>query len=263
MSAVPAGNDIEPHNPGEVNGVGALTGLCVIIPAWQPTAALPTLVADLAARGFGPLLIVDDGSGEAFQSLFQQVAAMEGVVLLRHAANRGKGRALKSAFAYVREHLPQVAGVVTADADGQHTPADIERVARVFLGSTGDAILGVRTFGPAVPPRSRIGNRLTRRLFALLTGASVSDTQTGLRALPCPILPELLALPGERYEYEMTVLTHLCRSGRTPREVPIATVYLDGNRGSHLHPVLDSIRILFALLRASWPPAIFKLRRGR
>ena len=247
-----------PHHLRGSDAASDMSQISVLIPAWQPTAALHTLVKDLAGRGFGALVVVDDGSGGAYAAIFQGLASIDGVIVLRHAVNRGKGRALKSAFQYVMENCAHMAGVVTADADGQHTPEDIERVAGVFLQHEAEVVFGVRTFGHEVPLRSRVGNRVTRRVFALLTGASVSDTQTGLRAFPCSMLPELLSLPGERYEYEMTVLTHLCRSGRVPREVPIATVYLDGNRGSHLHPVLDSMRIYLALLRACWPPRLHR-----
>lgn len=61
-------------------------------------------------------------------------------------------------------------------------------------------MLGSRSFAAHVPLRSRFGNSLTRYIFALVTGAKLADTQTGLRAFPRNLLPELLALSGERYE---------------------------------------------------------------
>jgi putative flippase GtrA len=97
--------------------------------------------------------------------------------------------------------------------------------------------------------RSRVGNGLTRHIFAFVTGAKLMDTQTGLRAFPRAMLPELMVLEGERYEYEMTVLAHICRAGGKPLEVPIETVYIDGNRSSHFDPVRDSMRIYFVLAR--------------
>ncbi len=109
-------------------------------------------------------------------------------------------------------------------------------------------MLGSRCFSGEVPLRNRFGNGLTRHIFAFITGTKIADTQTGLRAFPTEVLPELLALSGERYEYEMTVLAHVCRR-RKPLEVPIETVYLDGNRSSHFDPLLDSIRIYFVLVR--------------
>ena len=243
----------------------SFASLCVLIPAWQPDAALLSLVTDLSRRGFGTLLVIDDGSrldgspGQrstpACEPIFAQIAKLPGVELERHATNLGKGRALKTGFHRLLEERGHVLGVVTADADGQHTPEDIEKVARALLSSNPRPVLGSRCFEHGVPWRSRLGNTLTRAIFGLLTGTRLADTQTGLRGFPLALLPELLTLGGERYEDEMTVLAHLCRSGRTPLEVPITTVYLDNNRASHFHPVWDSVRIYLVLFRYLFVPA--------
>ena len=254
MSPVSAAEGRSPAHRGSIaaelpSGLGSLA---VLIPAWQPELRLMELVRGLVAAGFGWVVVVDDGSRAACAPLFAELAALERVVVLRHAVNLGKGRALKTGFNYVLNLAAgegRLTGVVTADADGQHTPEDIVRVGEALLGAGERAVLGVRSFAGEVPLRSRVGNLLTRRVFAFLTGTKITDTQTGLRGLPLGTLPALLALDGERYEYEMTMLAHLCRGGPRPLEVPIATVYLDNNRGSHFDPVWDSMRIWFVLLR--------------
>jgi len=233
---------------------GDFSGLAVLLPAWMPDAELPPLVEAVREQGFGALLVVDDGSGPEFAALFAAVAAKPGVRLLRHAVNLGKGRALKTGFNYLLCELPSIAGVITADADGQHRVEDIVAVAAAMKRATageqpGRVVLGVRAFPSGVPLRSKIGNVLTRSISRFVTGAAVSDTQTGLRGIPRALLPELMLLEGERYEYEMTMLGHLCRNGIRPLEVPIATVYIDGNRASHFDPIRDSMRIYFVLLR--------------
>ena len=220
----------------------------------MPEPAFVTLVHSLREAGFGVLLVVDDGSGPAFATTFQAVAGMPGATVLRHAVNLGKGRALKTGFNHLLTALPSITAVVTADADGQHRTEDILAVAEALAieGSAASGrrvVLGVRTFAGGVPLRSRIGNTLTRAIFRFVTGTAVSDTQTGLRGISRARLPELMVLDGERYEYEMTMLAHLCRHGHRPLEVPIATVYIDGNRASHFDPIRDSMRIYFVLLR--------------
>ncbi len=235
-----------------------LQRLAVLIPAWLPEPILTSLVMQLAAQGFGAVILVDDGSGNCFAALFDRLAALPRIHLLRHAVNRGKGRALKTGFNYCLTELPHLDGVVTADADGQHKPEDILRVALAMQTSGDRAVLGSRAFAHAMPWRNRLGNTLTRSVFGWLSGTWLHDTQTGLRALPRALLPELLALKGERYEYEMTVLAHLCRTGNAPLEVPIETVYLPGNKSSHFHPVLDSVRICLVLARLF----TMSLRRG-
>jgi glycosyltransferase involved in cell wall biosynthesis len=226
----------------------ALDRLAVLIPAWQPEQQLIALTEDLVTQGFGAVIVVNDGSDLQRSPLFAEVARLPRVRVLTHAVNLGKGRALKTGINHFLTELPGMHGLVTADADGQHTAEDIVRVAQALRGTDGTVVLGSRRFSGKVPLRSRFGNGLTRRIFAFVSGAKIADTQTGLRAFPGAVLPELIGLHGERYEYEMTVLAHVCRRSK-PLEVPIATVYIDGNRSSHFDPVWDSMRIYFVLVR--------------
>lgn len=221
----------------------------VLIPAWQPDTQLLSLVPELIRHGFRIVIVVDDGSGPEYQGIFEAIAGYPEVRLLRHAVNMGKGRALKTGMNYFLNDLPEFGCIVTADADGQHTPEDILLAAQAWERSPGRMVLGVRQFSGSVPLRSRLGNSITRQVFRFLTGRKLADTQSGLRAIPRALVPELLVLPGERYEYEMTMLAHVCRSGRFPVEVPIRTVYLEGNRSSHFDPIRDSMRIYFVLVR--------------
>ena len=241
------------HNPTP-SGDRSLVCIAVVIPSRAPGPELLSLAEALRAYGFGALVVVDDGGGSEVAPLFASLATQPGTHVLRHAVNLGKGRALKTAFNYVLTELGSVQGIVTADADGQHTAADIAAVAAAISSSAAltqptVVVLGTRAFGPGVPLRSRLGNRLTRIIFRLVTGVQIADTQTGLRGLPLAVLPDLLRLEGERYEYEMSMLTHLCRDGSRPREVPISTIYIDGNRSSHFDPIRDSMRIYFVLAR--------------
>lgn len=225
------------------------SALALLIPAWRPDVKLLSLVASLATGAFGAIIVVDDGSGPEYQSIFDELAHYPEVHLLRHAVNMGKGRALKSGMNYFLNAFPEFDGVISADADGQHIPEDILRALEVFRSSPRRMVLGARRFSKDVPLRSRIGNKLTSEVFGFLTGRKLADTQTGLRAIPVALIPQLLTLGGERYEYEMTMLAHVCRSSTPPMEIVIRTVYIDGNRSSHFDPLWDSMRICFVLLR--------------
>ena len=226
-----------------------LEKVAVLIPAWKPGPQMGPVVEALLRAGISRLILVDDGSGHEFQSVFAALEKLPGVELIRNAVNLGKGRALKHGFNHFLNDPRGCTGLVTADADGQHLPEDTVRVAEAFLAADSKrVVLGARTFSKDVPLRSRFGNELTRKVFGLVTGRRLMDTQTGLRALPLPTLRELLPLDGERYEYEMTALAHVCRLA-APLEVPIQTVYIEGNRSSHFDPVRDSMRIYFVLFR--------------
>lgn len=215
----------------------------VIIPAYKPGHELLDTIAGLIETGFDDILVVDDGSGEAFASVFEEVQTIPACTLLCHPVNRGKGAALKTAFSYFLENRPDAAGVVTADADGQHLPCDILAVANK-MASCGNSVLGVRDFSdPAVPARSKSGNRITRTMFRLFLGMRITDTQTGLRAFPTRDLPVVASAAGDRYEYETNMLFLLNQCGLTMEEVKISTVYIDDNRSSHFRVVRDSLRI--------------------
>jgi glycosyltransferase involved in cell wall biosynthesis len=226
----------------------------VLIPARDPEQCLRPIVAGLVDAGFGAVLVLDDGSSPHYRGLFAALGLMPRVHLLRHSANRGKGRALKTGMIAFLNEYQGFDRLVTADADGQHTVADIIRVGQAASAASGQVVLGVSAFAEDVPLRSRFGNLLTRHVFALATGMKLADTQTGLRCFPTSVLPELVLLKGERYEYEMTVLAYLCRKGNPPIEIPIETVYFDGNKSSHFDPVRDSMRIYSVLARSylSW-----------
>jgi len=228
---------------------GNVDDIAVLIPAFHPEPLVLQLIAALSQRVFGAIIVVDDGSPRGFGEVFEQLRLLPRVHVLRHSVNLGKGRALKTGFNYCLSELPDVKGIVTADADGQHTVADILRVAEAVRDSEWRVVLGSRRFAKDVPWRSRLGNVVTRQIFCFVTGTKLMDTQTGLRAFPRALLPELMVLDGERYEYEMTVLAHLCRNGKKPLEVTIETVYVDGNKSSHFDPVWDSMRIYFVLAR--------------
>ena len=220
--------------------------MIVLVPAYEPDARLLALVDALrAGLPEAHLLVVDDGSGGASTPVFD-AARQRGCVVLSHPVNRGKGAALKTGFRFVVEHAPGQ-DVVCADSDGQHGPDDVVRVAAAVQDGA-DLVLGVRGFTGAVPLRSRLGNALTRLLFRLATGRDVRDTQTGLRGYAAELLPWLLTLPGERFEYEVTTLLQAVRRQLPIDQVHIATIYTDGNASSHFRPVLDSARVYAPLL---------------
>jgi glycosyltransferase involved in cell wall biosynthesis len=213
----------------------------VLIPAYNPADELVLLVRELK-NSFKRIVVVDDGSQTGLEN-FDKVVAL-GAELLRHDVNKGKGAALKTGFQYIGEE-----DVVTADADGQHTPNDIAAIAdRLALGCKG-LVVGQRAFDGKVPFRSRFGNFWTRWFFFLMTGVFVRDTQTGLRGIPAGLVKRISQIPGQRYEYEMAMLADSKNHEEKPCAVPIKTVYIADNKSSHFNPLLDTIRIYRSLLQ--------------
>lgn len=222
---------------------------CVLIPSLSPDERLPAYVRKLTEAGFGLVLVVDDGSTAEYQPIFDRIAEWEGCHVLHHPSNRGKGAALRTGYAYIKEET-KLQGVITADSDGQHTVPDTLNLAKE-LGGTVELLLGSRDFSRKsiqVPPKSRAGNRITSCVFRVLYGHWLPDTQTGLRAFSRELIDFMLSVKGDRFEYEMNVLIY-CAGRHIPmRALPIQTVYHDENKGSHFHPIRDSWRIYKLLL---------------
>lgn len=218
-----------------------------LIPTYQPNASLFGVLDGLRQRGIHRI-VVDDGSGLEYQSLFRRVA--RNAIVLTYSLNCGKGHALKLGLRYIQEHYPQDTVVVTVDGDGQHQVADTVRCAQTAQKNPHTMVLGCRSFdGQDVPWRSRLGNKITRMVYGVTSGTWVSDTQTGLRAFTADLISLLVNVSGERYEYEMNVLLACPEHEVGIREVQIQTVYDKGNPTSHFRPVRDSLRIYAGILR--------------
>src|SRR3989338_5795247 len=153
----------------------------VLIPAYKPNKDLVTIVKQLSDSVIEHIVVVNYGSGADYDPIFNEIKGIHRVTLLTHAVNLGKGAALKTGFHYCYAQFPNHAGIITADADGQHLLEDILRVCRELINSKQRLVIGARQFAGKVPLRSRFGNTLTRYIFFLLVGQKLTDTQSGLR----------------------------------------------------------------------------------
>ncbi len=224
--------------------------ILVVIPSLDPDERLLKVIQGVQEVGFTDILLVDDGSSEKNQHFFEEGAAL-GCAVLHHGVNKGKGRALKTAFEWFLENRKDSVGAVTIDGDAQHLPHDIAACVDLMFKQEKDSlVLGVRDFNlPQVPPKSRFGNKLTSSVFRLFCGLKVSDTQTGLRVFPRGIIPKMLEISGERFEYETNMLLECKQSDIPIVEQTIETVYIDQNETTHFHPIKDSLRVYGIIIK--------------
>src|SRR5665213_11072 len=117
--------------------------VAVLVPVREPEPKMVSLIGALSECGFGAIVVVDDGSCPESSAIFDVLKTVPGTHVLVHGVNLGKGRALKTGINYCLTDLPNIQGVVTADADGQHTVADIVRVADATLSGHGRTVLGL------------------------------------------------------------------------------------------------------------------------
>ncbi len=225
--------------------------IAIIIPALDPDERMVSLVSDLHNSGYRTIILVDDGSTIPNRKYFKTCKEEYGCKIIRHVVNFGKGIALKSAFNHILESCPDILGAITVDCDGQHIVKDIDTCAKLTYQNPDKLILGCRQFSDKeIPLRSRFGNKLTRQVIRLLCGIRVSDTQTGLRGLPTPLIRDHFAnVKGERFEYEMNMLIAAKEYQIPIEEFAIQTIYLENNESSHFNPFIDSIRIYKVFLK--------------
>lgn len=219
--------------------------IALVIPVYEPTLDFVDFCIEIKKANIENVLIVNDGSGEAYEYIFSEVKEKCGFTLLEHSKNRGKGRALKTAFEYLINDCGTIEGCVTADSDGQHMLKDILSCMVRLQEEKNTLVLGCRDFdGPDIPNKSRYGNRLTSKMFEILYKKKISDTQTGLRGIQRSFMETLINVEGERFEFETQMLIEACKRGIEIVEVPIETIYdSKENHKTHFNPIKDSIQI--------------------
>lgn len=215
----------------------------VIVPTLNPNEEIFQTFLDELLKSFDNVLVYDDGCREEYNSFFKKIEK-KGVIVLHHYVNLGKGRAMKDAFNYILNEYPNIKGVVTADSDGQHSVKDIKKCAKAVLEHQDSLILGCRNFNEKhVPRRNRFGNKTTRSVLKIFCGVGVSDTQTGLRGLSREVMAKFMTTSGDRFEYETNQLIDTISKNVPIYEVPIETIYVNGNTESHFNPIKDSVAI--------------------
>lgn len=222
--------------------------LSIVIPSYNPDEKLQKVVEGLKAKGFHDLIVVNDGSDKEHLEPFEKIAG--DCTVIHHKENKGKGRAMKTAFAFCLENRRKSKGVITVDGDNQHHPEDVYACGQALLENEEALVLGCRNFkGDDVPFKSKYGNGITKGVFKVLCGLKISDTQTGLRGISMKKLPEIMEIRGERYEYETNMLLETKNLNMPITEVMIRTIYINDNESSHFNPIKDSIKIYGIIIK--------------
>jgi glycosyltransferase involved in cell wall biosynthesis len=215
--------------------------VAIVIPAFDAAASVGDVVRQALAQ-LPDVLVIDDGSTDHTADQARSAGAEVQVL----AVNSGKGSALRAAFATLLDR--GFDGVVTLDADGQHLPAEIPRL--LALASEADLVLGTRDhlFGEMTTLR-RFSNRLSSRAISVAAGQPLTDVQTGFRYYSRGLI-ERLGFPAGRFEAESAIVVRAARSGFRILSTPVRLGFANGLAISHYRPVVDSLRIAAAVVRA-------------
>ena len=213
---------------------------CVVIPAYREQRMIRGVVQSVL-KYVPTVIVVDDGSPDRTA----EEAAAAGAVVVRHAANMGKGVALNTGFNYARDNRYDY--LITLDADGQHDPADIPRFIEAYE-RTGIPVLVGNRMGVLsnMPLVRKWTNRYMSWLLSRAMNQYVPDTQCGFRLYRCDVLPFIEA-QAARFAAESEILLHIASRGIHMDSVPITVIYNDEK--SKINPIRDTFRFFLMLAR--------------
>ena len=222
------------QSPEKVSG---RSRFALIIPLYNHEEKVADVVLGVLKLGW-PVFVVDDGSTD---SSYERINAIDGIAILRHRENEGKGAAIRTGFAAAA----QVADwAVTIDADGQHHPEDVTHLIRAIPENQRPIIIGRREgmLTPDIPWTSRFGRQFSNFWVWLSGGPRMTDSQSGMRLYP---LPEAMNLKvkARRFQFEVEILVKAAWKGIPVIEAPIRVTYQPGSgRISHFRPFVDFLR---------------------
>jgi glycosyltransferase involved in cell wall biosynthesis len=219
-----------------------LDKICILIPAYNAQDTLGSVL-----KKIGPLksdiIVVDDGSSDETKRL----ALENGVELLEHPLNLGKGAALRTGFQYILARDYRV--VITLDADGQHDPSEIPFLLKIFQSVKPDILIASRAMEfDKMTFLRRFWNRLGVKAVSRLCHSDITDSQSGFRLIRTEVLRSV-DLSTSRFETELELLIKACKKGFSVLSVPINTPRVDGTGSSHFRPVGDTWTVCMLFLR--------------
>ncbi len=215
---------------------------CILIPAYNAARTLRQVAVDALAQGL-PVVVVDDGSHDGTAS---QVDGLP-VTVIRHTANRGKGAALRTGFDWALAN--GYTGIITLDADGQHDPSAIPRLAAAAqVGGFGILLASRQSQFDQMAGLRKVWNRFGVWCLRTRTGFEISDSQSGFRYYRADLLRSVV-LEKDGYDLEMELLMKCWRAGFRIGSLPVPARVADGRATSHYRAVPDTWNICMTFLK--------------
>ncbi len=212
--------------------------VCVIIPTYNNAKTLAGVIEGVMAYS-NHIIIVNDGSTDETLDIVKKIPAVQQI---SYEKNKGKGWALRQAFAYAISKGYQSA--ITIDSDGQHFASDLPAFIEKLQTSPDSLIIGSRNMDQSsVPGGSSFGHKFSNFWFRTETGIKCPDTQSGYRLYPLEPISKMKFFT-KKFEFEIEILVRLAWKGIKIESVPVAVHYAPKEtRVSHFRPTIDFIRI--------------------
>jgi len=182
------------------------------------------------------ILIVDDGSTDSTCELINST----GIRVISHPYNKGYGAALKTGIKNVETDI-----VLLMDADGQHTPDDIEKIVQYI--DKYDMVVGARTRNTKIPLLRKLGKIVLNLTVRYLAGTRIPDLNSGFRVLKRSIAMEFLRILPNGFSFTTTITLACLKSGYTVKYVPIDALERVGS--SKIKPFKDGFNFILLIIK--------------
>lgn len=226
--------------------------LSIIIPVYNEEKTIAELINKVKAVKIPDItkeiIVVDDGSAD--QSV--KNIPKEGINLLKHDKNQGKGAAVKTG---IKEASGEY--ILIQDADLEYDPTQIKLLTEPILSGKAKVVYGTRlNRRPHFNKEERkfrfilhyFGNRFLSLVTSVLYGSWITDMETCYKLFPASF-GKKITLHSRRFDLEPELTAKILKSGFKILEVPIVTVPRDYDEGKKLRTFHDGSIALWTLLK--------------
>jgi len=191
----------------------------VILPAFNESVVIASVIRKLRKEGFKNILVVDDCSKDETPN----IAKKEGAIVLKHLINRGAGAATATGIEYGRKHNYDYS--IIMDSDGQHSTDDAKKL--LTFASKYDVVIGSRLIDlQNMPFQRKIANFIGSLVTYLFFGLYLKDSQTGFKVLNKKAM-SMIKIRFDRYEFCSEMAGEIHKNKLSYKEVPIKVIYTD------------------------------------
>ncbi len=210
----------------------------IVMPCFNEAINLPKVISNLKELyPQAEIILVDDASTDNSVEIAQSL----GIRVVPHQKNLGNGACIKTGARAASHEI-----TVFLDSDGQHAPADIQRLLdRLHQGY--DMVVGARAQSSHASFFRRVANGIYNRLASGITRYPIQDLTSGFRAVRTQLFRQFLYLYPNRFSYPTTCTMAFIRAGYQIDYVPITAGKRAGK--SHINPLHDGVRFLVIIFK--------------